>query len=123
MYILCYYDCTLSCAFAVQQWTRSLPDFPNEFVTFAWFQRGRGVATGLVAESRVEQINKIINSMPCYERGNEYRVMTQEELLVAREDDRVASRKPMSKKRKREEHARAQKQEAIDAAAAAAGAT
>jgi hypothetical protein len=87
----------------------------KQVVTFAWFQRGRGVATGLSNPSRVAQINKIINDMPSYERGAEYRAMTREEEDLAKQDALVAAARPPSKKRKRQTSALAP-----DAAAAAA---
>ena len=84
-------------------------------VTFAFFQRGRGVATGLCDPSRVWQVNKIINNMQSYERGSEYRDPTPHELALAKQDEMVAAAKAPSKKRKRKEDAAAHQRLADEA--------
>ena len=87
----------------------------KKFVTFAFFQRGRGVATGLCDPSRVWQVNKIINNMPSYERRSEYRDMTKEDEELERQDQLVAAAKAPSKKRKRKEDAAAHQRLADEA--------
>lgn len=45
----------------------------GHMVTFAWFERGRGVVTGLRSADEVYLCNMVVRGMPSYERGNEYR--------------------------------------------------
>lgn len=49
-------------------------------VTFVLFERARGVATGLLAASDRHLANAFIGHLPSYERGNEYRDPTPDEL-------------------------------------------
>lgn len=97
-----------------------LPDLPGEFVTFAWFVRGRGVATGLRDPSRVVHCNRIVNAMPCYNRGKEYRPMTPFEKELDANARIAAKGKAPSKKRKRAMAAQQQQREDALASAAAA---
>lgn len=53
------------------KWRMQLPN--GHMVTFAWFERGRGVVTGLRSNEEVYLCNMVVRGMPSYERGNEYR--------------------------------------------------
>lgn len=62
-------------------------DIPGQFdehgkqraVTFAVFTRGRGVATGLKHQSDIDHCNRLLLSLPSFERGHEHREMTDKE--------------------------------------------
>jgi TATA-box binding protein (TBP) (component of TFIID and TFIIIB) len=92
------------------KWKVELPGFPGEYVTFAWFVRGRGVATGLKDPSRVRACNEIINAMPSYERGCEYREMTEAEKELDAQSALVRAAKAPTKKTRKRQHALSQQQ-------------
>ena len=81
-----------------------------KFCTFAWFVRGRGVATGLKDPSRVRACNEIINAMPSYERSSEYRSLTDAELELDRQSAIARAAKAPTKKKRKRDHALAQQQ-------------
>ncbi len=53
--------------------------FPGHQVTWALFERGRGVVTGLRSLDEVVACNMVVRGLPCYERGNEYRELDKHE--------------------------------------------
>ena len=71
--------------FPGMKWKVRLPDCGDEerYVTYALFERGRGVVTGLKHMSDVPKCNKLLVDLPSYERGYEYRLMTASEMRDA----------------------------------------
>jgi len=104
--------------FPGMKWKVRLPDCGDEerYVTYALFERGRGVVTGLKHMSDVPKCNKLLVDLPSYERGFEYRVMTAAEMrdaaIRAARSKRLAAKAKAktraSAKRKREAEAEAE---------------
>lgn len=67
------------------KWKMQLPN--GHMVTFAWFERGRGVVTGLRSSTDVYLCNMVVRGMPCYERGNEYRDYNPAERQDVRDEE------------------------------------
>lgn len=69
-------------------------------VTFALFERGRGVVTGLLNLDEVFLCNSVVRDLPSYERGNEYRDFTELEKQAMKDAElvrNVAHARPASK--------------------------
>jgi TATA-box binding protein (TBP) (component of TFIID and TFIIIB) len=52
-------------------------------MTIAMCATGSGVGTGLANRAAVDALRDFINKLPCYKRGEEYRKMTEAELMSA----------------------------------------